>query len=51
MTTDAANFVADSIDDRLTQVRLHGAHVPRLEAIETPEDVQYRFLDKVSGIQ
>ena len=51
MTADAANLVADSIDDRLAQVRLHGAHVPRLEGIETPKDVQHRFLDQVSGIQ
>ena len=51
MPADSAHLVADPVDDRLPEVRLHGADVPRLEGIESPQHVQHGFLDQVAGIQ
>jgi len=51
MPADSSHLVADPVDDRLTQVRLHGADMPGLERVESPEHVQHGFLHQVSRIQ
>ena len=51
LPADSPHFVADAIDDGLTKVRLHGAHVARLEHVEAPQHVHRRLLDEVLGIE
>src|SRR4030095_4786648 len=51
MTTDAADLVANEVHHRLSQIRLHRADVPRLEGVEPPKYVEYRFLHQIAGIE
>ena len=51
MPPDPPHFVADAVEDRLPQVGLHGADVPRLERIEPAQDVEHGLLDQIAGIE
>src|ERR671911_457564 len=51
LPADAPHFVADAVDDRLTQIRLHRADVAWLERPEIPEDMERRFLYEIARIQ
>jgi len=51
MATHLADFVADAVDDRLAEVGLHGADVPRLEVIEPAQHVQHGFLHEVLRVE
>ncbi len=51
MAPDPSHFVADSIEDRLPEVRLHRADVSRLEGVQSAEHVKHRLLNQVAGIE
>ena len=51
MTSNPANLVPNAVDDRLPEIRLHRADVPRLECVEAAQDVQHGFLDQVARVQ
>jgi hypothetical protein len=51
MSGNAPNLIAYPIDHGLAKVRLHRAHVLRLELIQTPDDVEGRFLDEVFSVE
>jgi len=48
---DAPHFVANAVDHRLPEIRLHRADVARLKAIEPAQHVQRRVLDDVVGVE
>jgi hypothetical protein len=48
---EAPHLIADSVDDRLAQVCLHGAHMPRLERIEPGDGVHRGILHQIAGIE
>jgi len=50
VTPDATNLVANSIDQRLPQVRLQGALVARLEVVDVPEGLHKRLLHQVFSV-
>src|SRR5262245_16827060 len=51
MTPDLPHFIANAIQHRLSQIRLHGADVSRLEGVQTTKDVKHGFLNEVAGIE
>ena len=51
MTADSADLVPDPVDDRLPEIGLHGADVPRLEGVQAPQDVKHGLLDQIAGVQ
>ena len=48
---DAADLVADAVEERLTEVALEGAFVARLELVEPLQDLHERVLDEVVGVE
>ena len=45
------HLVADPVDDRLPQVRLHRADVPRLERVEPRDGVHRGILDEIGRVE
>ena len=48
---EPAHLVADPVDDRLPQVRLHRADVARLERVEARDRAHRRILDEIARVE
>jgi hypothetical protein len=51
MAGHSASFVANPIENSLTQVRLKGAFVVRLEAIEPTQRIEQRVLNEILCVE
>jgi hypothetical protein len=51
VTADLPDLVADAVNHRLAKVALHRAHMPRLEQIETLQEIEGGVLHEVVRVQ
>ena len=51
MTADPAHFVADPVEHRLAEIRLHRADVTGLEDVDAAQHLEDGVLDDVVGVE